>query len=115
MEPRDDLPRIALASLASVDPQTIVARNMRISGGTLHAGTGDAAGDFDLSRFHRVLVLGFGKAAGPMARAVEQALGPRIDEGLIVVKRGHEVPLERIRTTPGGHPCPMKTACARPA
>ncbi len=106
MEPRDDLPRIALASLASVDPQTIVARNMRISGGTLHAGTGDAAGDFDLSRFHRVLVLGFGKAAGPMARAVEQALGPRIDEGLIVVKRGHEVPLERIRTTPGGHPVP---------
>ncbi len=106
MDPRGDLERIARAALASVDPRALVARSLRIEGARLRVETPDAHARLDLSRFRRIVVLGFGKSAAPMARAVEEALGPRIDTGLIVVKPGCESTLERIRQIPGGHPVP---------
>jgi glycerate 2-kinase len=79
---------------------------MRIDGSRLIVETRESRKDVDLGRFRRIFVLGFGKAAGPMAQAVEGVLGQRIDRGLIVVKPGHEVTLQRIRQVTGGHPVP---------
>jgi glycerate 2-kinase len=41
------------------------------------------------SHSSRVLVAGFGKAACPMARAVEDALGDLIEKGIVITKYGH--------------------------
>jgi glycerate 2-kinase len=54
----------------------------------------------------RRLVFGCGKAGGSMAAALERALGPRISEGLVVVKDGYTVPTERIALREAGHPVP---------
>jgi len=43
---------------------------------------------FDLNEFKRVFVVGGGKASGYMAEALEDILGERIDEGIIVVPHG---------------------------
>ena len=53
----------------------------------------------------RTLVVGAGKAAASMARAVEQAWeGPL--EGLVVTRYGHAVPCERIEVVEAAHPVP---------
>jgi hydroxypyruvate reductase len=53
----------------------------------------------------RTLVVGAGKAAGAMARAVEQNWqGPL--EGLVVTRYGHAVACERIEVVEAAHPVP---------
>lgn len=54
----------------------------------------------------QVRVLGAGKGVAPMALALEDMLGQRIDEGFIVVKYDHGLPLKRIRQAEAGHPVP---------
>ena len=95
---------IARAALEAVDPRAIVARCLRVEGGSVRVHAAGAARDFDLSRFQKIFVLGFGKADGPMAQATENALGSRVTEGLVVVKPGQEARLQRIRQVCGGHP-----------
>jgi len=61
-------------------------------------------------RFGRVLVIGMGKASGEMARAVHDALGDLVTEGIVVTKHGaaslSEGRTGRIRIMEGGHPVP---------
>ena len=53
----------------------------------------------------RTLVIGAGKAAAAMARAVEQAwAGPL--EGLVITRYGHGVPCDRIEVVEAAHPVP---------
>jgi hydroxypyruvate reductase len=54
----------------------------------------------------RIRIVGAGKAAGSLARAVESRLAGREYSGRIVVKHGHGVPLERVVVEQGGHPLP---------
>jgi len=54
----------------------------------------------------RLLVIGAGKPSAKMARVVEEILGPKIRDGLVVTKYGHSLPLERIRLVEAGHPIP---------
>jgi hydroxypyruvate reductase len=54
----------------------------------------------------RVLLFGAGKASGAMARAVEEILGERVVDGLVIVKDGYTVPTRRIRLVEAGHPVP---------
>jgi hydroxypyruvate reductase len=67
---------------------------------------------FDLHACERVLVVGAGKAVAPMAKAIEDLLGDRISAGLVVVKDGHGLPLERIRIQEAGHPVPDERGVA---
>lgn len=54
-----------------------------------------------------MIVLGAGKAVGPMAAALEAQLGPRINEGLIIVKDGHQdARVKRITLREASHPVP---------
>ena len=41
-----------------------------------------------------------------MAKALEDLLGDRISDGVIVVKEGHGLPLQRVRIHEAGHPVP---------
>lgn len=90
------------AALAAVAPDGAVERNIRLEGNVLHA----ADNEYDLSSFSRVLLLGAGKGAAPMAAAVESLLGDRLDQGLAVVKYGHGQPLERTVLREAAHPVP---------
>jgi len=54
----------------------------------------------------RIRIVGAGKAAVSLARAVEDALADREYEGRIVVKHGHGSPLRRVVVEEGGHPLP---------
>ena len=68
--------------------------------------------------YSRLIVIGFGKAAVPMARAMEEYLGDIIDSGVVITKYGHGEGhgLEKIRVLEAGHPVPdangMKGAAA---
>ncbi len=79
------------AALAAGDVRPLVERGL---------------GDLGLPSSGRVIVVGAGKASGAMASAVEQALGDRIAEGLVVVKDGYLAPTRRIRLVEAGHPVP---------
>lgn len=59
-------------------------------------------------RFTRILVVGLGKAAFPMARAVEDMLGDEVTLGVVVTKYGHAEgeQLGKIRVLEAGHPIP---------
>ena len=61
---------------------------------------------YDLSRFRRILVVGAGKASAGMAAALEQILGDRIADGVVVTKHGHSAPTRRIRVLEASHPLP---------
>ncbi len=89
------------AALDAVNPRTAMHRHLRRDGETLLAG-GEA---YDLTR-RRVYVVGAGKASGVMAAAVEEVLGDRVSEGIVVVRDGYAVPVRRIRIHEASHPVP---------
>ena len=90
------------AALEAGNVRSLIKRAVRLDGSRLNLG-GVA---FDLSRIHRLLVLGAGKASGAMAQALEDLLGERISEGLVVVKDGYTAETHRIRQLEAGHPLP---------
>ncbi len=89
------------AALDAANPRIAIHRHVRREGERLLV---DGA-VYDLSR-GRVYVVGAGKACAAMAAAVEEVLGDRIRDGVVVVKDGYAIPLRRIRVTQAGHPVP---------
>jgi hydroxypyruvate reductase len=96
------LGRIVEAAISSVDPRAAVYRAMRRRGHVLRIG----AKRYDLTRLRRIFIIGAGKAAAPMAAAVEEILGARVTGGLVSVKDGHTAPLRRVELVEAGHPLP---------
>jgi hydroxypyruvate reductase len=90
------------AALKAVDPAQAVRNALRREGDVLHL----ADRTYDLKAYDRVLVVGAGKASGPMARAAEEILGDRITAGLVNVKYGYTDRTERSRLREAGHPLP---------
>ena len=90
------------AGLEGVDAAAAVARWVRMHGTTLRVGGDNLA----LDAFERTRVVGMGKASAAMAGPLEEILGDRIDDGVIIVKDGHGLPLLRIRVREAGHPVP---------
>lgn len=99
---RKDAISIFRAGLAAVEPVEAVRSHLILDGSTLLAGE-DA---IPLPDHGRILVLGAGKAAAPMAAALEKLLGKRITQSLHVVKYGHLYPVERSTIIEAGHPVP---------
>ena len=96
------------AALAAVDPGRAVRDSLSLDGGTLRAGDRN----YPLREFRRVFLAGAGKAAVPMAGAVEQILGDRLSRGLVVVKYGHGGNLDKTRVLEAGHPEPDENGVA---
>ena len=97
-----DALRILDAALQAADPRACIRRSIRVEAGSLHL----ADVQFPLDQIDRLVVIGAGKATPAMASATEQILGDLITSGAISTKYGHDVPLDRIRTTECGHPIP---------
>ncbi|WP_448382182.1 glycerate kinase type-2 family protein [Desulfosoma sp.] len=99
---REDLIGMYRAALAAVDPEAAVHRHVQRQGDRL------AVSDrvLDLDAFERVFLLGAGKGTAPMAKALEDILGERLSEGVVVVKYGHGLPLKRVQVLEAAHPVP---------
>lgn len=106
MSPEDRLRRdareILQAALRAADAEESVRKNLRVEGQVLLAGSLR----LDLGEVRRVWVVGVGKASAPMARAVEEVLGDRVDGGVVVTKHGHGLRLRRVRVLEASHPLP---------
>jgi glycerate 2-kinase len=61
---------------------------------------------FDLDKFKRIIIIGAGKASTSMALELENIIGDRIDDGLVVTKYGFTTELDKIRIIEAGHPLP---------
>ena len=101
-EMRKQALEIFQAALQAVDPVEAIYEHMKIEGESLLIGKRR----LELSKFDKILVVGAGKADAPMAQAVESLLGEGVSDGIIVVKDGHGLPLQRIRVHEASHPVP---------
>ena len=102
LDPRTTLRFLFAAGVAAVEPRAAVLAHCRMDGEVLHVG----GQRYDLTAFHRIVVVGAGKASARMAQAVESLLGTRISAGVVVVKYDHGAPLSRLRLSEAGHPVP---------
>ncbi|MCS7252103.1 MAG: glycerate kinase [Anaerolineae bacterium] len=82
---RRDMIRILHAALGAADPSAAVRRHVRREGTFLIAGEHR----LDLNQYRYVFVMGLGKAAYPMAYALQVLLGSRLDRGVLVTQYGH--------------------------
>ena len=90
------------AGVRAVDPEVCVCRHLRLADDNLMVG----ASAYPLKTIKKLFVVGAGKASAAMARAVEAVLGDRIDDGLVITKYGHGVPLQHCRVMKAAHPVP---------
>ncbi len=93
---------IFAAGLKSADPLAAVARQVELRDHRLTV----AGRTYDLDSIRRILVVGCGKASARMGLALETILGSRIGDGVIVVKYGYGMSLEKIRVVEASHPIP---------
>jgi len=107
------------AGLAGPDPYANTRKMLRISDGKLTVGRpefslppGQEPVVFDLAKINNIYVVGGGKSAQPLAKALEDVLGDRITEGHICIKKGDEVVLKRVGYTLAGHPLPDEDSVA---
>jgi hydroxypyruvate reductase len=100
--------RIFERTLAAIDVESVVGASVCLSGHTLIAG----ATACDLARVSRVIVIGIGKASVAMARAIENILGERITDGLVVTNAVTGAAPQRLRVMIGGHPVPNEQSVA---
>ena len=100
---RRDAEVIYRAALQAAEAGIAVRRSLRIKQGGLRIGTHD----YPFHSFDRIFLLAVGKAAGAMALAAEDILGPALTDGLIVTKHGHGVKgLRTCRQFMSAHPVP---------
>ncbi len=106
MELRQALDEIQKSALAAVDPQQAVLNLLDRENDHLSID----GHHYPLSG-RRVILAGVGKAAVPMARAVEAVLGDQLAEGMVIVKYGHMATLEKTNVLEGAHPEPDRAGC----
>ncbi len=99
---REDMMSVLTAALKAVDPAQAVRNCVRCDGSRLLVGESS----YDLDSYRRILVVGAGKASGPMAQALEDILGDRLAGGVVNVKEGYAVPTQRIELIEAAHPVP---------
>ena len=93
---------IFTAGVKAVDPERAVQKYVRRQGNQLFVG--DCS--YILDKYKRIFLVGAGKGTAPMAKALEDILGERLTKGLIIVKYGHGIPLEKTQILEAGHPIP---------
>lgn len=107
-ELREAARAIFAAAVRAVDPGEAVRRHLGRDGEFLRIGQER----IDLGRIGTLVVVGCGKAAAPMAGAVEEIVGDRIARGVVVTKYGHGQPTRLIRVQEAGHPVPDQAGVA---
>ncbi len=99
---RKDAEEIFKHVLNTLDSESLVKKKVSINGSTLLVDQRE----YDLENYEHVYVFGGGKACAPMAKTIEEILGTRLDDGIVVVKYGHGLPLKKIKVVEASHPIP---------
>jgi hydroxypyruvate reductase len=108
---RSDVACIWTAALRAVDPAAAVRKFVKRDRHELIIGRRR----FDLDNANRIWILGAGKAAAPMAQALEKILGDRLTGGVLVTRYGHGLPLHKLELIEAGHPFPDENSVAAAA
>jgi len=95
---------IFMAGVKAVDPERAIQKYVRRQGNQLFVG--DCS--YGLDSYRKIFLFGAGKGTAPMAKALEDILGEWLTNGLIIVKYGHGIPLEKTQILEAGHPIPDK-------
>jgi glycerate-2-kinase len=119
VEGRKRVLEIMEAGLAKTDPYENARKLLRIHDGQLQIGHPNFSMQgpeneilrsrslsFELSQIGEIYVVGGGKAAQRMAKAIEDVLGSRISAGCICAKKGEPSELRSIELVLAGHPIP---------
>ncbi|MCE5256208.1 MAG: glycerate kinase [Spirochaetaceae bacterium] len=113
MDVIEDIRRILMSGIASVDPAVLVRRALSMEGRQLRIRIGGQVLAYDLSNFAHLVLIGFGKASLRMAEGLDTLLQEEIEEGLIVTTGAQEASCNRcIEVVEGGHPLPDARSCA---
>ena len=88
------------AAYSSIDTETVIRSQVRYDGHILAVKNQS----FDLDKFKRVFVIGFGKASCKAAFVLDSILGSRIDDGVAIGLQ--PLKCEYIRSYHGSHPQP---------
>jgi glycerate-2-kinase len=97
---RQDILAIANAGLEAIDTAAVIKNQIKLDGQKLTIK--DQV--FDLTKFKRIKVIGFGKVSCKAALAMEEVLGKLIDSGVVIGLA--PVACEIIKTYEGTHPQP---------
>jgi len=89
-------------ALAQADPYPATRNLVRVDGNYLVVGELR----YNLDEHQRIFLLGGGKATYPFASALEDILGERITDGVVICKYGQEGRLSRARLYHASHPIP---------
>ena len=95
-------------ALTKADPYLKVKKLVNINGDILQIG--NLA--YDLKEHKRIFILGAGKATFPIAKALEEILGDKITDGVIICKYGQEGRLNHSRLYLANHPIPDEAGLA---
>jgi hydroxypyruvate reductase len=93
---------IFFSGLNGVEPENAIKRHIRRLGNDLVTPNGT----YDLNTYRNIYIVGGGKAGAPMAKAMEDILGERISEGLVIVKYGHGEETRKVKVLEAAHPIP---------
>lgn len=91
-------------SLRAADPYVATQNLVRLKGNILNVGDLH----FDLSKRGKIYLLGAGKATFPVAKALEEILGEKLTDGIVIVKEGQQGTLQRVNLIQASHPLPDK-------
>ncbi|MCI9666972.1 MAG: DUF4147 domain-containing protein [Angelakisella sp.] len=97
---RRDALAIIEAGIASVIPYQATKELIRLEGEDIFVG-GDR-----YTKVRNIYVVGVGKGAFPIAQALDERLGARIRQGVVVVKEGEKRRLPHIEVFESSHPYP---------
>ena len=93
---------IVEAGLSAINTEGVILRSIKLDNDILTV----QGKEFPLSKFKRIKVVGFGKACGGAALALEKVLGARINTGAIVGRQ--RVNCKYIESFVGTHPKPTE-------
>lgn len=94
---------LAEAAFASIAPQEVFKQNLSLTDNILKI----QDQTYDLTKFDRIFLVGFGKGSAGNAKRIEQTLGEHLTEGYVndVVEDEH---FQKIHYTKGTHPLPSQ-------
>ncbi|MEF8825837.1 MAG: DUF4147 domain-containing protein [Halapricum sp.] len=90
--------------IRAAQPDRVVAETVGVEDGVLRVGEGR----YDLAEYDEIVLLGGGKAADVVARALEDVLEDRLDRGLVVTS--DPVETDAVEVIEGSHPVPDERA-----
>jgi len=99
------------AAIERVDPMKMIAESLVLDESVLQIRAAAQTYSVDLADFHRVIVLGAGKAGATMTLGLEEVLGDWITDGVVAVKAGHTGNAStKVRLVEAGHPVPDRNS-----